>query len=138
MKRSIALQPGDVGLLLVIQVILVAAVVGFFLFTSDTRAAGAAAYGGAIALLVAWMLGRRTLRAAEVAKTHPGQETVVVYVGAIQRFVVVLVLFALGMGWLKLLPVPLLVGFAVAQLGHLFNSGLVSVRGSGSSMERLG
>ncbi len=138
MNRSIALQSGDVGLLLVIQFILVAAVVGFFLFTSDLLAAQAAAYGGGMALLVAWMLGRRALRAAEVAKRHPGQETMVIYMGAVQRFVVVLVLFGLGMGWLKLQPVPLLAAFAVAQFGHLFNSGLVSMRDSGGRMEKLG
>ena len=138
MNRSIALQSGDVGLLLVIQFILVAAVVGFFLFTADVLAAQAAAYGGGMALLVAWMLGRRALRAAEVAKRHPGQETVVIYMGAVQRFVVVLVLFGLGMGWLELQPVPLLAAFAVAQLGHLFNSGLVIMRSNGGRMERLG
>ena len=138
MKRSIALQPVDVGLLLVIQLILVAAVIAFFLFTHDMLAAKAAAYGGGIALLVAWMLGRRALRAAEVAKTQPGQETVVIYVGAIQRFVVVLVLFGLGMGWLELQPVPLLAAFAIAQVGHLFNSGLISMRAGGGGVERLG
>ncbi len=39
----------------------------------------------------------------------------VLLVGAVQRFAIVLALFLLGMGWLKLQPVPLLITFAVAQ-----------------------
>ncbi len=138
MNRSIALQTSDVGVLLAIQFVLVAAVVGFFLFTGDPLAAQAAAYGGGIALLIAWMLGRRALLAAEVAKTHPGQEAMVIVIGAVQRFVAVLVLFGLGMGWLELQPVPLLAAFAVAQLGHVLNSALVRVRDNGPRMEGLG
>ena len=138
MNRSMALRPSDLGTLLVIQFILAAVVVGFFLFSRDGAAAQAAAYGGGMALLLAWMLGRRALRAAEAAKTHPGSETFVIYMGAIQRFVVVLVLFALGMGWLALEPVPLLVAFAAAQLGHLINSGRISLRAGSGRMEKLG
>lgn len=138
MNRSIALQMGDIGVLLVTQFILAAAAVGFFLFISDTLAAQAAAYGGGVALLIAWMLGRRALLAAEVAKTHPGREMTIIYFGAMQRFVAVLVLFGLGMGWLNLQPVPLLAGFAIAQFGHLFSSGLVRLRDGSGGMERLG
>ncbi len=133
-----SLQTGDIGVLLLIQVVLVLAVVGFFLLTGDPLAAQAAAYGGAMALLIAWMLGRRALLAAEVAKTQPGREMLVIYIGALQRFVVVLVLFGLGMGWLELQPVPLLAAFAIAQLGHLFNGALVRVREGGRRLERLG
>jgi len=137
-NRSMSLQTGDIGVLLMIQLVLVLAVVGFFLMTGSPLAAQAAAYGGAMALLIAWMLGRRALLAAEVAKAHPGQETMVIVTGAVQRFVVVLVLFGLGMGWLELQPVPLLAAFAIAQLGHMFNGALVRVREGGRRMERLG
>jgi len=133
-----SLQTGDVGRLLALQFVLVSAVVGFFLMTGDPLAAQAAAYGGAMALLIAWMLGRRALLAAEVAKTQPGREMLVIYTGAVQRFVAVLVLFGLGMGWLNLQPVPLLAAFAIAQLAHMFNGALVRVREGGRRMERLG
>ena len=138
MNRSIALRQGDIAALLAIQLILVAIVAGVFLVSEGMPAAGAAAYGGAIALLSAWMLGRGVLRAAEVAKSNPGSETTVLYVGAAQRFLVVLVLFGLGMGWLGLLPVPLLVAFAIAQLGHVFNGAFVRWREGGRRMEGLG
>ena len=51
-----------------------------------------------------------------------GSEVLFFYVGAAQRFVTTLVLFAVGMVWLKLAPIPLLMTFALAQLGYLFKS----------------
>ncbi len=124
--------------MLAIQFVLASAVVGFFLITGEPLAAQAAAYGGAMALLIAWMLGRRALLAAEVAKAQPGREMMVIYIGAVQRFVAVLVLFGVGMGWLALQPVPLLAAFAIAQLGHMLNGALVRVREGGRRLERLG
>ena len=137
MNRSIALQKSDVGVLLVLQLALVALAGGGFLFAQGAEAAQATAYGGGIAALNTWLLGRRVLRASEVAKTHPGQETMVLYVGVIQRFVVVLMLFGLGMGWLGLQPVPLLIGFAVAQLGYFVNGTLIRAR-AGTHVGRVG
>lgn len=137
MNRSIALQKSDVGVLLALQLALVALAVGGYLFTQGGGPAQATAYGGGVAMLSAWLLGRRVLHASEVAKTHPGQETMVLYVGVVQRFVVVLTLFGLGMGWLGLQPVPLLIGFAVAQLAYFVNGTLMRAR-AGTQVERLG
>lgn len=137
MNRSIALQKSDVNVLLVLQLALVAVAVGGYLFAQGGGAAQATAYGGAVAILNSWLLGRRVLRASEVAKTHPGQETMVLYVGVVQRFVVVLTLFGLGMGWLGLQPVPLLIGFAVAQLAYFVNGTLIRSR-AGSHVEGVG
>ena len=41
-------------------------------------------------------------------------------------FVAVLVLLAVGIGALKLAPLPLIIAFAVAQLGFLFHPGSMS------------
>lgn len=86
--------------------------------------AHAALYGGTIALISVWMLGRRVRLATEVARTSPGKEMMVLYIGAVQRFAVVLALFLIGMGWLKLSPVPLLVAFGVAQGAFFLAKGL--------------
>jgi ATP synthase protein I len=44
----------------------------------------------------------------------------VIYVGVIQRFVFVLVALGFGLGFLKLTPVPALLGtFIVAQLAYM-------------------
>jgi len=135
-NRSIALQKSDVGVLLALQLALIAVAVGGYLFAQGGGAAQAAVYGGGIAMLNTWLLGRRVLQASEIAKTHPGQETMVLYVGVVQRFVVVVTLFGLGMGWLGLQPVPLLIGFAVAQLAYFVNGTLIRAR-AGTQVERL-
>lgn len=75
----------------------------------------AAVYGGCIAMFSTWMLMKRVRLATEVAKDISGREVGILYVGAIQRFVLVLLLFIVGMAVLKLAPVPLLVGFVVSQ-----------------------
>jgi len=134
-NRSIAFHEGEVIVLLASQAVLVAVAVGAFLFLAGLPHAQAAAYGGGIALLSAWLLGRHVRRASEVARTNPGRETAVLYIGAVQRFVLILVLFGLGMGKLGLAPLPLLVGFGAAQAGYLI-SGL---RGrAGREAEKLG
>ena len=81
----------------------------------------AALYGGAIVLFNVWMTNRRMRSAAEIAKIAPGKEVRVFYLAAVQRFVFTLAFFILGMGWLQLPPVPMLVAFAAAHLGYLFN-----------------
>jgi len=136
-NRSIALQKSDVGVLLALQLALVAVAVGGYLFAQGGGPAQATAYGGGVAMLSAWLNGRRVLRATEIAKTHPGQETMVLYVGVVQRFVVAVTLFGLGMGWLGLQPVPLLIGFAVAQLAYFVNGTILRAR-AGSHVEGVG
>jgi ATP synthase protein I len=104
---------------LAIQSILIAATAGVFLVVKGYTEAQAAMYGGAIALLSAWMLARR-MRTAELAsQTGPQMGMQSLMIGAVLRFVVVLGLFALGMGWLELSPLPLIIGFAVAQIAFV-------------------
>jgi ATP synthase protein I len=119
--RSIALQVADVHRLLAIQAGLVVLTSLTVWGIAGTESALAAAYGGAAAVLSAWLLGRRVRRAAEISRSDPGRETTVLYLGAVQRFALILVLFAVGMGQLGLAPVPLLIGFGLAQLTFLFS-----------------
>jgi len=135
-NRSISLQKGDVGVLVALQLALVIVTALAFLLTVGGMAAQAAVYGGGVALLSTLLLGRRVLRAAELAKSAPGRETAVLYIGAVQRFVLILALFALGMGWLRLEPLPLLVGYAVAQIGYFVNGARLRVRADGQ-VEKL-
>ena len=80
------------------------------------HALGAAIFGGVLAGIHTWMLGHRVKLAHEAARRRPGSETTVFYIGAIQRFAMTLVGFAVGMGVLGLSPVPLLIAFALAQM----------------------
>lgn len=77
-----------------------------------------ACYGGGITVLSTWWLGRRVQRAGDGTGAQ-----ISLYAGAAVRFVTVLVLLGVGIGFLKLAPIPLIIAFAVAQLGFLFNLG---------------
>jgi len=113
------MQPADVYRLLAVQAVIALGTTVAFWVARGSEAGKAAVFGGAVALLSAWLLGRRERRASEVTRTRPGSEMAVLYIGAVQRFVLTLVLFAVGMGPLGLSPVPLLAGFALAQLAFL-------------------
>ena len=81
----------------------------------------AAVYGGGIAILSAWWLGRRVARAGELARTLPARGQLSLYAGALERFVATLALLALGLGAFKLAPIPLIAAFGAAQRGFLAN-----------------
>jgi len=77
----------------------------------------AAAYGGGIVLLNSLLLARRVRRAGELE----GSSVVAsMYTGAVQRFIIAAAAFGLGMGVLRLQPVPMIVAFAAAQFALVF------------------
>jgi len=128
-----SMHDGNVRRLLVIQTSLVAGVTGIFFVLGGLPEAQSALYGGLVALLSAGMLGRGIRLAAEAARSAPDYGTRSLYLGAVQRFVIVLALFAAGMGWLGLSPLPLIVGFAVAQAAFVIEG---TMQGFSSSSDR--
>lgn len=111
-------QNGSLYPLACIQVSLVVGIAGVFLLNGHS-AALAALYGGGIALASSTLLGRSLRAAGETAQHAPQQGIWLLYFGAVQRFLLVLALFALGMGVFGLPPLPLIVGFAGAQVAFL-------------------
>ncbi len=104
--------------LLAVQVLLTVAIAVVFAFARGWPAAGAALYGGAVAGVLSWWLGRRVARAVRAGQDGNAIRTAL-YVGELQRLVFVIAAFAFGLGVLRLAPAPLVVAFAVAQLGYL-------------------
>jgi ATP synthase protein I len=104
--------------MLAAQSLLTAGIAWTFYIYYGQLAAQAALYGGCMVMLNVWMTNRRMQAATEIA---PGDEIRVFYIAAIQRFIFTLGFFVLGMGWLELPPVPMLIAFACAHLGYLFN-----------------
>lgn len=98
---------------------------GFGLFRSLPDAL-AAAYGGAITVLITGWLAWRVRQAGKASS--PGAGLVVIYSSAVLRYAVVIVLVGAGIGLLKLSPLPLLSAFAVTQFGFL--ASLRSPRGA--------
>jgi ATP synthase protein I len=106
--------------LLTVQALLVLAGVVVAYYLTGPIGAGAALYGGVVALINTLLLARRVTKAGETARTDPKLGVYSIYFGAIQRFVFVLVALGVGLGALKLKAEPLLATFAVAQLAYLF------------------
>jgi ATP synthase protein I len=101
--------------LLAIQAGLTLAVAaGFYVYRGGFSAVSAV-YGGAIALVVTSMLAFRLARAA-----RPGAGVLGLYLGTFERFLFIGAAFAFAIAVLKLLPVPLLAGFAGAEIGYFF------------------
>lgn len=101
-----------------IQACLVVGVAGVFLLNGPS-AAISAFYGGGVALASSILLGRSLKAAGEAAHRAPTQGIWMLYFGAVQRFLLVLALLAVGMGVFKLPPLPMIVGFAGAQVAFL-------------------
>ena len=84
-------------------------------------------FGSAIAcsntLLLAWRMdqGKRTPHA------DAGRHVRAMYASAIERFAFVVIFFAVGLGVLQLLPLPLLLGFILGQLAFQISGLLIEI-----------
>ena len=81
-------------------------------------------YGGAIIIASTSYFGWRLRIATQTDRNKPAENTVnsvELFKGIVIRFVLVIVLLALGLGWLKLAPAGVLSGFIVAQLAFWFS-----------------
>ena len=82
--------------------------------------AGSVWFGGLTATLnIGWLQWRRQ-RADAGRALSAGQSLRLLYRSALERFVLIALLFALGLGVLKLDPLALLTGFIVGQLALVF------------------
>lgn len=77
----------------------------------------AALYGGMVTILITGWLAWRLRRAGQAH--DPAAGMAVIYSIWFLRYATVVVLLGAGLGYLRLLPLPLLVTFAVTQLGFL-------------------
>jgi ATP synthase protein I len=99
------------------QALLTVVVSAVFARRDGPRAALAAVYGGAVAMLISGWLGWRLRR---VGTQAGGLATL--YSSVVLRYAAAIVLLALGLGVLKLAPLPLVIAFGLAQFGFLANA----------------
>ena len=78
-------------------------------------------YGGAVIIVSTIYFGWRLKIATEAVDNTPSVNSAELFKGIILRFLIVIVLLALGLGWLKLAPAGILSGFIVAQLAFWFS-----------------
>jgi len=78
-------------------------------------------YGGAVIIVSTIYFGWRLKIATQAVDNTPSVNSVELFKGIFLRFVMVIGLLALGLGWLKLQPAGVLSGFIVAQLAFWFS-----------------
>ncbi|MEE8342716.1 MAG: ATP synthase subunit I [Gammaproteobacteria bacterium] len=108
---------------LITQVFVVLVVAGIYAGLVGAASALGAVFGGCISITNGLLLFWRLNRGGKHPSGDPGRHLGSFFALAIERFVVVTVLFAMGMGVLKLVPLPLLLGFIAGQVA-LVMSGL--------------
>jgi ATP synthase protein I len=118
-KSQLAKDTGAVKILM-IQSLLVCGTAWIFYSYQELLAAQAALFGGSIVMLNVWLMNRWLQVAIAVAQHTPGKEINILYLAAIQRFILTLVLLAIGMGGFQFPPIPLLLTFTLAHLGYFF------------------
>lgn len=94
----------------------VAAVI--FLLAQGGAQAVAAFFGGTVSAVSSLLLRRGVIKANEIAQEDPRRGMMALYIGAVQRFVLVLALFGLGLGFLGIDPLASVVGFGASQLAY--------------------
>jgi ATP synthase protein I len=106
--------------LVVVQLLFIAATSGMFFILAGSFQALSVWSGGAIALTNAVLLEWRRARAAGGRAQSAGESMRLLYRTAIDRFVLVALLFAVCLGVLKLDPLAVMTGFIAGQLGLIF------------------
>jgi ATP synthase protein I len=99
-----------------LQAFSVVSCASLFLLLLGKNAAVAALFGGAVAvanaLFLIWCMRTGAQRQGQDAR----QELAWLVRFSMERFFMVALLMVAGLGWLKLMPVPLLIGFFLGQL----------------------
>jgi len=103
--------------LLLTQLVLVLLSSAVFLVVSGNLEALSAGFGGLIACSNSLLLEWRRYRADSGCALDAGASLRVLYRSALERLLLVALLFVLGMGVLQLEPLALLSGFIAGQLG---------------------
>lgn len=109
---------GAAGAVLLYQAVISALTAAAFVFMGGLKPGIAALYGGLVAMALTWLLKRRVSRVTQAAS---GKGMALLYLGVVQRFLLVLALFALALGVLKLDPLASIVGFGLSQLGYVIS-----------------
>jgi len=107
--------------LLIYQIIMVALVTAAMAGFGGFLAAKSSLFGGMIVLMNTGLMMLHDKRAAKQAPDDAQRILKYVYLCAVERLVLTLVLFVVGLVALQLMPLPLLLGFISGQLAAFLN-----------------
>ena len=118
MDRLTRIQP--INHLLKMQVVTLVVIVLIILWWQGNSAAIACFYGGSIAIANTLLQRWHLIGSARQAKANAGMNLRKAYRCVAERWILTIVMFAVGFGVLSLSPLPLMTGFIVTQLALLF------------------
>lgn len=107
--------------LLIFQIIMVGLMTAALAGLDGFLAAKSSLFGGMIVLMNTGLMMLHEKRAAIQAQNDAQRILKHVYLCAVERLVLTLVLFAIGLVGLKLMPLQLLLGFIAGQLAAFLN-----------------
>ncbi|MDQ7072718.1 MAG: ATP synthase subunit I [Gammaproteobacteria bacterium] len=120
MKNDRRVRPQPINALLQRQCITLVGIVFIVLWWLGSSAAVASLFGGGIAVANTLLQRWHLIASVEQAKSDAGKNLRKAYSCVVQRWVLTIVMFAVGFAVLKFLPLPLMTGFIVTQLALLF------------------
>ena len=115
---------------LLVTTVVAAVFSDYWFFSSSEMLAGGAVndsawaamsvfYGGLASVLLALISIRGFKRANELALSDPHKSMMILYIGAVVRFAAVIIVLGIGLGAIKLEPMAVFIGFALAQTSYL-------------------
>lgn len=118
MDRLTRVQP--INHLIKMQVVVLVVTVLIILWWRGNSAAIACFYGGSIAIANTWLQRWHLISSAKQAKSNAGMNLRKAYRCVAERWILTIVMFAIGFAVLNLSPLPLMTGFIVTQFALLF------------------
>ena len=111
---------------LLVTAVVAAVFFGIELFSNETAnssvwGALSALYGGLASVLLALISIGGFKRANEIALSDPHRSMMILYIGAVVRFAAVIIVLGIGLGAIKLEPMAVFIGFALAQTSYLMS-----------------
>jgi len=113
---------GAVHRVLAVQAVLIGICALAFWLGAGGGAGLAAVYGGMVSVLMTLVLAWRVSQAGRVTAAGKISGVFPAYLGVVERFALAIAGLAVGMGLLHLMPAPMLVSFAAAQLSFVIAS----------------
>jgi len=120
MDRRIRVQP--INHLIKMQVVVLVVTVFIFLWWQGSSASIACFYGGGIAVANTLLQRWHLISSAKQAKSDASMNLRKAYRCVAERWLLTVVMFAVGFAVLILSPLPLMTGFIVTQLTLLFGN----------------
>jgi len=101
-----------------IALVLIVAAAGYILY-SDQHASKAILYGGFVSVMASIVMACRLNQAVNKVQKGSQRGGIYVYLGVVERLLVAIALFGLGLVWLKLSPTYTVVGLIAGQVGFI-------------------